>query len=115
MGSVGIGCDVICKIRCLGVFGLVQSAIVIYFVNLKAPFHQGIFLPILVEVYITLALTTLAGLMLGLAISALAPNTGRAMSFVPLALIPQVLFSAFILNLHPPLFPLLRAHSPPRS
>jgi ABC transport system ATP-binding/permease protein len=109
MVNLGIAPYIFSKIVVLGVFCLVQSAILVYFVNLKAPFHQGIFLPILVEVYITLALTTLAGLMLGLAISALAPNTDRAMSFVPLVLIPQVIFSGVIFKLHTPVLQALGA------
>src|SRR5260221_2187288 len=98
MVNLGIAPYMFSKIFVLGIFSLVQSAILVYIVNLKAPFHQGIFLPILVEVYITLALTNLAGLMLGLAISALAPNSDRAMSLVPLVLIPQVIFSGVIID-----------------
>jgi hypothetical protein len=55
------------------------------------------------EVYITVALTSLAGLMLGLAISALASNADRAMSFVPLVIIPQVIFSGIIFKLGTPI------------
>src|SRR5258707_15259835 len=109
MVNLGIAPYMFSKIFVLGIFSLVQSAILVYIVNLKAPFHQGIFLPFLVEVYITLALTTLAGLMLGLAISALAPNTDRAMSFVPLVLIPQVIFSGVIFKLHTPVLQVLGA------
>lgn len=90
------------KIIVLGIFCLYQSAVLIYFVNLKAPFQGGIFLPILAEIFITLALTALAGLMLGLAISALAPNSDRAMSFVPIVIVPQVIFSGIIFTLNTP-------------
>jgi ABC-type multidrug transport system ATPase subunit len=91
------------KIVVLGFLSLLQSAILVYIVNLKAPYHQGIFLPVFAEIYITVALTTLAGLMLGLAISALAPNTDRAMAFVPIILIPQVIFSGIIFTLNSPI------------
>jgi hypothetical protein len=91
------------KIVVLGVFCLLQSAILVYLVNLKAPFHQGIFLPVIAEVYITIALTTFSGLMLGLAVSAIAPNSDRAMSFIPLVLLPQVIFSGIIFNLNTPI------------
>lgn len=90
------------KCTVLGVLCLLQSGVLALMVNLKAPFHQGVFLPVLLEVYITLALTSLAGLMLGLAISALVPNTDRAMSFVPIVLIPQVIFSGVIFSLDGP-------------
>jgi ABC-type multidrug transport system ATPase subunit len=91
------------KIVVLGFLCLLQSAILVYIVNLKSHYHQGIFLPVFAEIYITIALTTLAGLMLGLAISALAPNTDRAMAFVPIILIPQVIFSGIIFALNSPI------------
>ena len=103
MVNLGIAPYMFSKIVVLGVFCLLQSAILVYFVNLKSPFHQGIFLPVLLEVYITVALTSLAGLMLGLAISALARNADRAMSFVPLVIIPQVIFSGIIFKLSTPI------------
>ena len=101
--NLGIVPYMFSKIVILGILCLVQSAIVIYMSNLKAPLHQGIFLPVMLEVYITMALASLAGLMLGLAISALAPNTDRAMSFVPIVLIPQVIFSGVIFKLDSPI------------
>jgi hypothetical protein len=63
------------------------------------PFHHSILLPPFLEVYITIALTSLAGMMLGLLVSAVAPNADRAMSFVPLILLPQVVFSGIIFPL----------------
>ena len=90
------------KIAVLGVLCLLQSAILVFFVNAKAPFHVSIFLPPVVEIYITTALTALAGLMVGLTVSALAPNNDRAMSFVPIILIPQVIFSGIIFPLNNP-------------
>ena len=109
MVNLGIAPYIFSKIFILGIFSLVQSAILVYLVNLKAPFHQGIFLPILVEIYITLALTNLAGLMLGLAISAFASNSDRALSLVPLVLIPQVIFSGVIFELNTPILQALGA------
>ncbi len=38
--------------------------------------------------------------MLGLTVSALAPNNDRAMSFIPILLIPQVIFSGIIFPLN---------------
>ncbi len=101
--NLGLAPYLFSKIVILGILCLIQSAIVIYMVNLKAPLHQGIFLPPLVEIYITMALASLAGLMLGLVVSALAPNTDRAMSFVPIVLIPQVIFSGVIFELNTPI------------
>jgi len=87
------------KIVVLGVFCLFQSAVLVLVMELGEPLHQGVFLPPLLEAYITLALTSLAGLMLGLTISAIVPNNDRAISFVPIVLIPQVIFSGAILAL----------------
>lgn len=87
------------KIVVLGVLCLFQSAVLVLVVQVGEPLKQGIFLPPLLETYITLALTSLAGLMIGLTISAIAPNTDRAISFVPIILIPQVIFSGAIIAL----------------
>jgi ABC-type multidrug transport system ATPase subunit/pSer/pThr/pTyr-binding forkhead associated (FHA) protein len=87
------------KIVVLGLLCLFQSAVLVFVVELGEPLHQGIFLPPVLETYITLALTSLAGLMVGLTISAVAPNNDRAISFVPIILIPQVIFSGAIIPL----------------
>ncbi len=100
--NVGLAPYLFSKIIVLGVLSLLQSAVLIWLVNAKAPLQQGVFLPPLVEVCISMALTALAGLMLGLTISAIAPNTDRAMSFVPLILIPQVIFSGILFKLNTP-------------
>jgi ABC transport system ATP-binding/permease protein len=100
--NLGIAPYMFSKIGVLGLLCLLQSAILVIVVGLKAPFQQGIFLPPVVEAYITLALTSLAGLMLGLTISALSPNNDRATSFIPIVLIPQVIFSGIIFALNNP-------------
>ena len=50
-----------------------------------------------------MALAALAGLMIGLLISAVVRNTDRAMSFVPLVLVPQVIFSGAVFKLNTPI------------
>lgn len=87
------------KIAVLGLLCLFQSAVLTGIVELGEPLHQGIMLSPVAETYITLALTSLAGLMIGLTISAVAPNTDRAISIVPLVLLPQVIFSGAIIPL----------------
>ena len=103
MVNLGIAPYIFSKIVILGILCLLQSAVIVAFVNQKAPLHQGIFLPILVEIFVTMALASLTGLMMGLLISSLAPNTDRAMSLVPLVLLPQVIFSGIIFKLDTPL------------
>ena len=100
--NLGIVPYMLSKVVVLGVLCLVQSAILVVVVSFKAPFVHGTFLPPFLEIYISMALTSIAGLMLGLAISALAPNNDRATSFIPIILIPQVIFSGIIFPLDNP-------------
>jgi len=96
------------KIAVLGILSLLQSAVLVIIMNTAAHFHQGnydqgVFFTnnlIILEIYITLALTSLVGAMLGLVVSAIAPNSDRAMSFIPIILIPQVIFSGFLFALN---------------
>ncbi len=96
--NLGILPYVFSKLGVLSLLCLVQSAILVGIVHVFDPFDQGkgIFFPVFLEIYITVALTALASLMMGLAISALAPSTDRAMSFIPIILIPQVIFSGTV-------------------
>jgi len=84
------------KIAVLALLCLLQSALLVVIIHTADPFQQGILWPALLEVYITLALASLVGLMMGLAISAIAPSTDRAMSLIPIILIPQVIFSGTV-------------------
>ncbi len=102
------------KIMVLGILCLFQSAVLTLVVQLGEPLQQGIFLSPVLETYITLSLTSLAGLMIGLAISAIAPNNDRAISFVPIILIPQVIFSGAIIPLKDWLTQILAAVFPTR-
>jgi ABC transport system ATP-binding/permease protein len=91
--NLGIVPYLLSKILLLGVLALFQSGVLILIINAFEPLHQGIFLPVLLECYITLALASFAGLMIGLAVSALAPNEDSATSLLPIILIPQVIFA----------------------
>ena len=97
--NLGIMPYMFSKIAVLGVLCLLQSFVVVFFVNLKTPFEHSTLLSPVLEIYISLALASLAGLMTGLALSALAPNNDRATSFIPLILVPQVIFSGIIFPL----------------
>lgn len=85
------------KIAVLGLLSLFESAILLLVVNIAEPLHQGIFLPVQLEAYITLTLCSLVGLLIGLTISAFAPNNDWAISFIPIVLIPQVMFAGAII------------------
>src|SRR2546426_9629924 len=100
--NLGIAPYMFSKIFILGTLCLLQSAILVLVVNAVAPIQQGIILPAPLEVYITMALTALAGLMIGLTVSAIAPDNDRAVSSIPIILIPQVIFSGLLFNLNGP-------------
>jgi hypothetical protein len=97
--NLGIAPYMFSKFAVLGVLCLFQSAVLLAIVQLAEPLRQGVFTIPFLEAYITLALTSFAGLMTGLAISAVAPNNDRAISFVPIILLPQVIFSGAIIAL----------------
>jgi ABC-type multidrug transport system ATPase subunit/pSer/pThr/pTyr-binding forkhead associated (FHA) protein/ABC-type multidrug transport system permease subunit len=88
------------KIVVLSILCLLQSLILVGLVSVFDPFPQSVFVhPPFLEVYITVALTSFAGLMMGLTVSAFAPNNDRAMSLTPILLLPQVIFSGTIFPL----------------
>jgi hypothetical protein len=107
--NLGIVPYMFSKIVVLGILCLLQCAVLVFFVNAAAPIQQGIFLPPVLEVYITMALTSLASLMLGLAASALVSNSDRAMGLVPLIILPQVIFAGVIFALNSPLLQFMGA------
>jgi ABC-type transport system involved in multi-copper enzyme maturation permease subunit len=53
-----------------------------------------------VKLYVSLLLMAFVGLMIGLLISAMAPNTDRAIGLVPIVLIPQIIFSNVVFSLN---------------
>ncbi len=91
--NLGIVPYVLSKVLVLGLFALFQSAALLLIVNAFEPLQTSIFLPVLLEIYITLVLTALAGLMVGLAASTFAANEDSANSLLPFILIPQVVFA----------------------
>lgn len=91
--NLGILPYLLSKIAVLSALCLLQCMILIVMMNLAASFYNGIILPEFWEFYITLALVSIAGAMIGLTISSLVRNNDQAVSFIPLLLIPQVIFS----------------------
>ncbi len=100
--NLGLFPYVMSKVFILGMLCLVQSFLLLVIVGLKGGYpDKGIILPAFLEMYISLVLTSLGGLMMGLMVSAIAPNTDRAMSVVPLLLIPQIIFAGSTFQLTP--------------
>jgi ABC-type multidrug transport system ATPase subunit len=91
--NLGIVPYMLAKILMLALFALLQSAALILIVNAFEPFASGVFLPVLLETYITVVLCSLSGLMIGLAVSAFAANEDTANSLLPFVLIPEVIFA----------------------
>jgi len=87
------------KLVVLGFLSIVQSLILLLVTDLIEPLHQGVFLPINLEVLITFVLSSLAGLLVGLTISAVSSSNDSATSFIPIILLPQVVFAGVIIPL----------------
>jgi len=100
LANLRIGPYVLSKIVILTLLVVIQSALLLGLVGLKVQFPaMGVLLPGWIELYVTTLLTSLAGLAIGLAISSAAATPDRAISIVPLALIPQILFAGVIFTL----------------
>jgi hypothetical protein len=89
------------KVAVLSLLVFVQTLVLLGILAIKVGFppDTGLFLPPLLETFVTLLLTSLAGMALGLVISAASNSGDRAISIVPLALIPQILFAGLIFNI----------------
>ncbi len=98
--NLGLAPYILSKVFVLGLLCLVQSFLLLYIVGLKSGYpSSGILLPPFAELYVSLALTSLGGLTMGLLVSSLAPNTDRAISIIPLLLIAQIIFAGNIFKL----------------
>jgi hypothetical protein len=76
----------------LSMLGFLQSLILAVAVNIFIPLRGPIPL-----YFAVLFLTSLAGTALGLLLSALSGSVDKSVGFVPLLMIPQILFSEFVL------------------
>jgi ABC-type multidrug transport system ATPase subunit/pSer/pThr/pTyr-binding forkhead associated (FHA) protein/ABC-type multidrug transport system permease subunit len=99
MVNLGIAPYLLSKIAVLGILSLIQSAILTFVVNAISHFQEGVLFAPALEIYITLALTSLAGMMLGLMISSRAANVDQANSIISIILAPQIIFSGVIFEL----------------
>jgi ABC-type multidrug transport system ATPase subunit len=76
----------------------VLALLVVVALRVQVP-YDGIFLPGPLELYITLLLTTIVGIMLGLFISALAANSNSVIYLVLLAVFVQIIFAGVFFEL----------------
>ena len=89
------------KVGVLALLSAVQVVALFWIVGLKTPYlpQTGIIFSAPLEMVLTLFLTSLAALGSGLLISSLVGSTDRAMTLVPIVLIPQVIFSGAVFDL----------------
>jgi ABC transport system ATP-binding/permease protein len=88
------------KVLVLFALVIVQSALLFGVVAAGTEMPAaGILLPAPLEIYLTIVLCGLAGIALGLAVSAVASSPDKATSLIPIVLVPQVLFSGVMFTL----------------
>lgn len=99
--NLRIGPYLLAKTLVLGLLAVVQTSLLlgVLLLYMAFPNDTGVLFAPLVESFVTLLLTTGAGSALGLVISAAARTNDRAISIVPLALIPQILFAGLIFTI----------------
>lgn len=91
---------VLSKVVVLTALVLLQSIVLLGIVSAKVDVPElGVITSAGVELFVTTLLAALAGLSLGLLISTIAATPDRAISIVPLALIPQIILSGVIFKL----------------
>ncbi|HVV84284.1 MAG TPA: ATP-binding cassette domain-containing protein [Kofleriaceae bacterium] len=101
LAGVRAGPYVASKLVVLSGLVLVQGALLLAVVALRMKLPAaGVLLPGWLELYVTIALAGLAGLALGLCISAIASTPDKATSLVPIVVVPQVLFAGIMFRLH---------------
>jgi ABC transport system ATP-binding/permease protein len=89
------------KIGVLFVLVLVQSGLLLGTVAVRTQLPgAGVVLPAAAEMFVTIALAGLAGIALGLCVSAIAATPDKATSLIPIVLVPQVLFAGIMFGLH---------------
>jgi ABC-type multidrug transport system ATPase subunit len=97
LAGLRIGAYVLSKVSVLALLVVVQTAALLAVVGIVVRYpSSGVVMDGSLELGVTTALTSLAGLSLGLCISAWAKTPDRAISLVPLALVPQILFSGVL-------------------
>ena len=94
LAGLSPGAYLLSKLVVLAGLVIVQSALLVgvLALRLEMPAH-GIVAPALLEIFVTVVLAGFAGIALGLALSAVATTPDKAMSLIPIVLVPQVLFA----------------------
>lgn len=94
---------VMSKVAVLTVLCIIQSLLLTGIVLIRTGLPpSGTILPAVLELIIGVWLTTMAGLGMGLLVSALVSNTDKAASIVPILLVPQIILAGLIFPLTGP-------------
>jgi ABC-type multidrug transport system ATPase subunit/ABC-type multidrug transport system permease subunit len=100
MVNLKLGPYLFSKISVLGVFALVQCALLLWVVGRRVDYPEnGILLPAWLELYITLVLASLAGITLGLLLSAVVRSQSTVIYLILLVLFVQIMFAGAIFEL----------------
>jgi ABC-type multidrug transport system ATPase subunit/pSer/pThr/pTyr-binding forkhead associated (FHA) protein len=88
------------KVVVLGSFALIQCLLLMLVIGIRVGYPtEGVILPALLEIYITLVLATLTAVLMGLLISAIVPNANSVIYIVFLVLFFQMIFAGVLFNL----------------
>ncbi|MBN1811292.1 MAG: FHA domain-containing protein [Anaerolineae bacterium] len=88
------------KVVVLGCFALIQCFLLMLVIGIRVGYPtEGVILPALLEIYITLVLATLTAILMGLLISAIVPNANSVIYIVFLVLFFQMIFAGVLFNL----------------
>ncbi len=88
------------KIAVLGAFALLQCALLLIVLRFKVAYpHDGIIASPVIEIYITLVLTTVASICLGLLISSISRSSDMVVYMILLVLFVQIIFAGAIFPL----------------
>jgi ABC transport system ATP-binding/permease protein len=99
--NLGLGAYIASKMVVLSILLLFQTIVflAVLAADVRLPTGTGVLFPVWLELAVTLLMTAAAGTALGLLISAVSTTADRAVSLVPFALIPQILFAGLIFSL----------------
>ena len=106
LAGLGVVPYIFSKVGVLAGLGVVQTCALELFVLVKtgaSPPETALFFGPVLELYISLLLASLAGMAMGLCVSAAANTPDKALSIVPIVLIPQVLLAGIIFPLSGPI------------
>ena len=108
LAGLGIAPYLLSKVVVLACLGAFQTLLLLIIVSIRTglpPYGAGLFFAPSIELYLGMTLAGVAGLGMGLCVSAIASNPDKATGAVPLVLLPQIILAGIIfpisMNLQP--------------